>query len=239
MGARSVTIVSPHLDDAVLSCWHLLAGPGTVEVANVFTGSPQPGPPAWWDVFTGATDSVTRMQERLDEDRTALSIAGRRAHNLGFLDEQYEPENRSVEAIAERLAEVIPRDAVVVAPAAITVLGEDHRDVSDAALMLRASGHEVHVYADYPHALRQGWPSWVNGSADGATADILWADRLAELGVDRTSAEVAELDERERGRKLQAVSAYRTQIDGLAAAFGHVAGFPAFPHEVTWRLARP
>jgi hypothetical protein len=44
----SAVILSPHLDDAVLSCWHLLTGPGEVEVINVFAGVPADlGAPAW------------------------------------------------------------------------------------------------------------------------------------------------------------------------------------------------
>ncbi len=36
-------ILSPHFDDAVLSCWHLLAGAGAVLVVNVFAGEPPAG----------------------------------------------------------------------------------------------------------------------------------------------------------------------------------------------------
>ena len=80
MAARPAVILSPHLDDAVLSCWHLLSGPGDVSVINVFAGSPPPGSGAsWWDRLSGATDSAARMAERLAEDREAFAIAGRTA----------------------------------------------------------------------------------------------------------------------------------------------------------------
>ena len=36
-------VLSPHLDDAVLSCWHVLGREGDVRVVNVFTGSPEDG----------------------------------------------------------------------------------------------------------------------------------------------------------------------------------------------------
>src|SRR5205807_6153895 len=86
----AIAILSPHLDDAVLSCWHLLTRGGDVTVINVFTGAPADSVvPAWWDELTGATDSAQRIRERIAEDRAALSLARRTSTNLGFLDEQY------------------------------------------------------------------------------------------------------------------------------------------------------
>ena len=86
----AVAILSPHLDDAVLSCWHVLTQPGEVVVINVFAGAPEGRDTvAWWDRYTGATDSRDRVRERAKEDRTALSLAGRTAVNLDLLDEQY------------------------------------------------------------------------------------------------------------------------------------------------------
>ena len=37
----ATTILSPHIDDAVLSLWAVLAGPGEVTVMNVFDGAPE------------------------------------------------------------------------------------------------------------------------------------------------------------------------------------------------------
>src|SRR5437763_9088482 len=59
----SRAILSPHFDDAVLSCWHLLAGPTSLGVVNIFTASPPDGCDVpWWDRLTGATDAARRMQ---------------------------------------------------------------------------------------------------------------------------------------------------------------------------------
>src|SRR5215218_6390035 len=108
MAKQPAVILSPHLDDAVLSCWHLLSGPGDVEVINVFAGSPPPGSGAsWWDRITAATDSAARMQERRDEDSEAFAIAGRTATHLDFLDEQYEPADQPLERIVARLGELL------------------------------------------------------------------------------------------------------------------------------------
>ena len=52
-------VLSPHLDDAVLSCWHILGREDDVRVVNVFTGSPENGDGDYtWDRLTGSQDSV-------------------------------------------------------------------------------------------------------------------------------------------------------------------------------------
>src|SRR5437764_15405533 len=97
-------ILSPHLDDAVLSCWHLLTQVGEVAVINVFAGVPtELGGPAWWDEYTGASDSAERVRERIEEDRTALAVAGRTAVNLGFLDEQYRSEEQPLPSPTQKI----------------------------------------------------------------------------------------------------------------------------------------
>ena len=239
MAARPAVILSPHLDDAVLSCWHLLCGPGDVSVINVFAGFPPAGSsPSWWDQLTGATDSVARMAERRAEDRAAFAIAGRTATCLEFLDDQYAPAGQSVDEIASALRELIDPDAVVYAPAA---LGEhaDHECVRDAALKLAADGQEVLLYADYPHAVRDGWPAWVNGVQTDTGVDVSahWDRRLGDAGVTRPRPAVHHLDAAEHQRKLRAVSEYRTQIAALASTFGEIEGFPAFPLEIVWPVS--
>ena len=239
MSARPVVILSPHLDDAVLSCWHVLCGPGEVTVINVFAGSPPPGLGAsWWDRLTGATDSVTRMAERRAEDRAAFAVAGRTATSLTFLDGQYEPVGQTVDVITSALRELIDPEAIVYAPAA---LGDhaDHEQVRKAALQLAASGQRVRLYADHPHAVRAGWPEWVDGAKPTGGDDVTahWDRRLGDAGLTRPKAAVHHLDAAEQERKLRAVSAYRTQIAGLASTFGEVEGFPAVPHEIVWTVA--
>ena len=239
MAARTAVILSPHLDDAVLSCWHLLAGPGAVSVITVFAGVPDPGTAAgWWDVKSGTTDSVARMAERRAEDREALAMAGRQSTNLEFLDEQYAPEGGPSSAeIVARLRELIDPEALVYAPAALGEHG-DHERVRSAALELAASGQPTALYADHPHAVRLGWPTGVNGFRHRSGPDVaaLWDQRLREAGITPSRPETHHLNAAERGRKLAAVSAYRTQISALEADFGSIEGFPAFPYEFVWSL---
>jgi LmbE family N-acetylglucosaminyl deacetylase len=239
MAAQSTVILSPHLDDAVLSCWHLLCGPGDVRVINVFAGSPPPGSGAsWWDRLSGATDSAARMEERRAEDLEAFAVAGRTAIHLDFLDDQYEPADQSVEDIAARLRELIDPDEIVYAPAALGA-HPDHQRVRSAALELAASGQPVRLYADHPHGVQLGWPAWVNGAKTKVGADVAahWDRRLAEVGLTRPRPHVQHLGAEDQKQKLRAVSAYRTQLAALKSTFGEIEGFPAFPHEIVWNLS--
>src|SRR4051795_10216439 len=138
-------VLSPHLDDAVLSCWHLLAG-GDATVVTVFAGVPQPGTCGWWDRLTGASDSAARARERLEEDSRALALAGARSVRLDLLDEQYRG-NGEAPAVAEAIAEHVRDADAVYAPLGI-LLHSDHALVRDSALALR---EDLRIYADHPH----------------------------------------------------------------------------------------
>src|SRR6266704_1538934 len=62
---RPAVILSPHLDDAALSCWSVLTDQTPVTVVNVFAGvPPEECPMAWWDRMTGAESSHERALVR-------------------------------------------------------------------------------------------------------------------------------------------------------------------------------
>jgi LmbE family N-acetylglucosaminyl deacetylase len=238
-------ILSPHLDDAVLSCWHLLARPGEVLVINVFTGAPAgAGTPAWWDRLTGANDSGQRVRERVEEDRQALARAGRTPINLGFLDEQYREADQPSPSVAERIrAELLP-GAHIYAPAA---LGghPDHALVRAAGLELRRAQFAMSLYADLPHATLHGWPAWVTGTGTPGSRDLataLWDRSLTETGFPAASMTrtVHELDAEAHARKLAAIRAYRTQLHGLSQLAGRsLEDRETLGYEVVWTLPSP
>ena len=237
----SLVVLSPHLDDAVLSCWHLLAGSDAVTVVNVFTGSPAPGTqPPRWDRETGAHDPVARMRERRAEDRRALDLVGRASVNLGLLDAQYGGVRSPIRPLLMPLQRWRDPSTVLYAPAA---LGRhpDHAVVRDAALDLARAGWRVVLYADLPHGIRHGWPAWVAGSPEPAGSDVSgeWNGVLEEAGlpVDQLSPRVWPLTESARRRKLRALEEYQTQRAALdALAFAPLADARALAFEVSWAL---
>jgi GlcNAc-PI de-N-acetylase len=238
----AAAILSPHLDDAVLSCWHVLAQPGEVIVVNVFAGVPaSTGALAWWDEVTGARDSRQRARERVEEDREALALAGRKPVNLAFLDEQYRDVEQPLAPVAAQIARLLVPGMHVYAPAAFGGHA-DHALVRAAGLELRSRGFVVSLYADLPHATLHGWPAWVTGAGTAASpglAAALWARTLAETTVSPATMprEVHTLDPHCHARKLEAVRAYVTQLEGLVEFVGRpLTDRETLGYEVVWNL---
>lgn len=231
-------VLSPHPDDAVLSCWRLLTTVADVQVINVFTAVPVASPVAWWDRLTGAEDAAARMRERLAEDELALARAGRRAVNLDLLDGQYREKSQPASEVAERVRRAAGRGARLFAPAGLGGIA-DHELVRDAALVLEQAGHEIAFYADLPHAIRFGWPASITGDppVDGLDVEGYWAATLARgiSGGDALVRDVHVLDDDAAAAKMAAVGTYRTQLPALLALNGRLADPSVFRYEATWR----
>jgi hypothetical protein len=231
------TLISPHFDDAVLSCWHLVGADADLRIINVFTGTPEtPGAHGWWDRLTGAADSQERMRERSAEDHDALATAGRSAVRLDFLDEQYRDEAQPLDPIVERLRAEIEPGCRLVAPAA---LGDhtDHALARDACAALIDEGHPLTLYADLPGATAYGWPHWVTGLEPDPllVVDAHWHDALAGTTFDQDALrpEVHELDGPDLERKLEAIRRYRTQA-GALRTYARLDDPGVLRYEVTW-----
>ena len=238
----TTVILSPHFDDAVLSCWHLLASAGEVLVVNVFAGEPPAGTLGWWDQLAGASDSAATVRTRIEEDRQALALAGRMAVNLPFLDSQYRQHDQVPAEIVEALRTMLPAGTQIYAPASLGDHHRDHTAVRAAALALHAEGANVALYADLPHAIMSGWPQWVlnGGSSSGAdTADERWTAQLETSGipVERMEAAAHRLGPEDHASKLEALLTYRSQIALLQEVFGSSLEDPQqLGLEVEWRL---
>ena len=211
-----VLVLSPHLDDAVLSCWSVLTGSREVVVVNVCSGIPEPGLLTPIDRMAGASESAARMRERLAEDAEALALAGREPIGLGFLDSQYRPapEELGAPEIVAALDGPVESACALLAPACLSA-NPDHRVVRELALGLASRGFPIELYAELPAAIRYGWPHWVTGDdADPhLVPDIDWTSSLPDpesTGVELVPRSVR-LDEAQADRKLRALRTYRTQ----------------------------
>jgi LmbE family N-acetylglucosaminyl deacetylase len=235
------TILSPHFDDAVLSCWQLLDAPGDVTVVNVFTAAPPAGTaPPWWDRSTGATDPVKRMRERREEDAAALALARRSSVKLGMLDDQYRRAKLSVRDVVRRITEEVEPQTILHAPGAFD-RHPDHDLVRDAALELARSGWAVALYADLPHANARGWPAWLSGDQSPLAREIAaeWDGVLSDAGlvVANLVRRVHSLDAPTRTRKLQSLADYKTQRAALDRhAFVPLDDPRALAWEVSWEV---
>jgi LmbE family N-acetylglucosaminyl deacetylase len=231
-----VAIVSPHFDDAVLSCWTVLTSPADVVVVNVFAGEPPTGTaPGWWDHHLGTPAEAVRT--RAEEDRRALARAGRAARSLDFLDAQYRGGRELDGSLTDAIERALPDDATVYAPASLGV-HPDHDAVRAAALDLWRKGRDVVLYADLPHASLRGWPAWVAEDGGEAAAEA-WTRTFADAGLDPDLLVPAVTAVRGDAltRKLDAVREYRSQLPGFEAMFHAPLDCPDhLGYEVEWAL---
>lgn len=215
-------MLSPHLDDAVVSCWSVLTSPDPVQTVNVFAKPPRPGFVTTYDRVCGAHDSASHVHERVAEDEAALATTGRTAVNLPFLDRQYRrPWNApSLEALDAQLAQAVPRVRELYAPAGLGFAPHpDHALARGLALVAARSQIPVWLYADLPYAAVLGWPHWVSQAAAEPRLDVdaYWDPLVRDVPAVGSirSGRVVRLTQGQAERKLAAMRAYRTQFAAL------------------------
>jgi LmbE family N-acetylglucosaminyl deacetylase len=233
-------ILSPHLDDAVLSCWSVLTNPDA-QVINVFAGLPsERALLSWWDRVSGASSPRQRALERAQEDQEALAVLGLEPLNLGFVDDDHRDGAQDVEPLVAAIAPLLEPDATVYAPAGIGA-HQDHRAVRAAGLELHRRGFAVTLYAELPYCNTFGWPHWVTGEEPSPFLDVAydWESCLEGegLSIGPERALVRRLDDAEREAKLSALRCYRTQFSGLErGAVRFLSSGDTLAFEVFWPL---
>lgn len=233
----NVAILSPHLDDAVFSCWHVLDSEREVAVLNVFAGMPPPGTPLpRWDRITGAHDPVARVRERLAEDRAALALAGRKPTNLQHVEAQYRDEKPTLDEVLPSIREHVAGSEEVLAPAGIGAHSA-HLLIRDAAFDIARDGLAVSFYADIPYATEFGWPAWVSGREPTpfVEVDAAWSEAVGPILEGGWQPHVVTLDEDAQRRKVEAMKTYRTQFAALEAGGQRRLTHPELVrYEVVW-----
>lgn len=134
-----LTVISPHLDDAVFSCGSLIAAASDAIVVTVLAGMP-PADTALpeWDRAAGFDCATQAVASRRREDAHSLNLLGARPEWLGFLDGQYDA-RLSPETLMAGLAAsaALQRGGTVMAP--MGLFHSDHILVGRACMMLRAT----------------------------------------------------------------------------------------------------
>jgi hypothetical protein len=252
-GSAPVVVLSPHFDDAVLSCWSVLSGAEEVDVVNVFTRAPRAGTGAHpGELLTGGADPAARARERADEDRAALALAGARSHDLGLLEHPHavggrrlplaghRAERRRRAELAEACAPHLEDEAHLYVPAALG-WHPDHLLVRELGCRLAREGRRVSFYADQPYCYAYGWPDWVTGEAPDTYLDIdgAWRRELDGAGVsfEELRPEVVRLGEA-HADKLRALRLYRSQFSVLEGGANRRVSNPELSGwEVFWHAA--
>jgi LmbE family N-acetylglucosaminyl deacetylase len=247
---NTVAVVSPHLDDAVLSVWLVLTSSRPTRVISCFAGVPPPSVQGFWDERTGLA-SATAVTARRAEDVAALALAESEAVHLDLLDEQYRgdrdaPRDELVELLREHL--VGAREVWLPAGLGGHV---DHIAARDAGLLATAAGQRIRLYADLPYAGQPAWPVNVTGAPRDLAVHYLlsvlgrlaraqeWRSTLEGSGVrmDLAQRHVVKLTRSQFRDKVAAVRRYRSQMAALRCGPRHLLRERRlFAYEVYWAM---
>jgi LmbE family N-acetylglucosaminyl deacetylase len=211
-----LVVVSPHLDDAVLSCSGLIASvPGTT-VMTVFAGFP-PGYPevlhdgiTAWDKASGFRLGDDVVAIRRDEDTAALRQLGGVPLWLDFVDSQYTTEPATPRMIASGIASALADLSVQTIAFPLGLSHTDHERTHEACAQL----------LEESPGLATNWVAFIDVPyrARYRTQALERLKHLGELGYD---AEPFSLDAGDR--KSAALAEYPSQLQALAADMGDAA----------------
>jgi hypothetical protein len=238
-------VVSPHFDDAALSCAALLDRGEAVDVLTVCGGRPNPPRTGAWDRWTGFPDSDASTAARRNEEVAAFEGSPHRLATLDLCEAQYLEQPRPEadgQAVTEALTEWAGADGGTVAiPAGagrrklasakverlLQGLGRppqhpDHLFVRDRALDAFAGreGIDVLLYEELPHL----WGRKADREVAKLARSLGLAIRLLELPVDRRA-------------KAERIAPYESQVPYIYPNRGRLDDERTLPPtERYWRL---
>ena len=222
--------LSPHFDDAALSCGgaiarHSRVGDASV-VVTIFGGKPDYArlSPFARSIHARPNAGADPIDARLAEEHEALAILGAQSQTYAYLDCIYRQDalrNRwlydSEEAIFgpvdpadDGLVDELARDLMAFAPIPGTcriyaplAIGNhvDHQVAHRSARRLHDAGYTVCFYEDYPYVVRD--PAGLEKTL------TRWSERS------QWHSEIIALDDTDLKRKAAAIGAYRSQLGVL------------------------
>jgi LmbE family N-acetylglucosaminyl deacetylase len=243
-----VAVVSPHLDDAVLSAWSVLRN---ALVISCFAGHPSADVNGSWDARSAFSSGRSAVDTRRAEDLAALRLSHSEPVHLDLLDEQYRRgEPAPIGELTDVLRELLADVSEVWIPAGLG-RHQDHVATRQAAIAATKATQRRFLYADLPYAGQPAWPADLTGAlrdrfvhaACGALGlaqpEQEWRSVLAEV-VDPLPGEpkVLRLTPHQSRQKWEAVSRYRSQLPPLKCGRRHpLRRRRIFAYEVHWPLA--
>ncbi len=205
--AAKILVVSPHLDDAVLSLGATLAHHrrtgGEVTVLTVFAGDPSSTRPAGaWERRAGFVTAGASSAVRRREDIAACQVLDVTPVHLDEWGEQH-PGGRNEEGIADALHELARRHDEVLLPG-YPLWHSDHEFVTRLAMDRLQESIGLRLYAEEPYAAwtRRGTPR------SPQTARLHASSTWDALPVAR----------RDHVSKIRAAGQYGTQLELLATS---------------------
>jgi LmbE family N-acetylglucosaminyl deacetylase len=204
--SRSGTLVvlSPHLDDAVLSIgafMHREVRRGIdVRVVTVFANDPSGnGPAGAWDAMCGFVSAAAAACARRQEDERACAIVGADPHWLAYGDESY-GRPATDEEVWRDVREAVAGSALVLIPG-FPLRQADHAWLTQLVVQRRTElSPALGFYAEQPYARA----AWARGRR--ATPPLpLEFQRVSTAAKDRCA-------------KLWAAAQYRSQLRAIGSS---------------------
>ncbi|MGO9874224.1 MAG: PIG-L deacetylase family protein [Acidimicrobiia bacterium] len=244
-----VTIVSPHLDDAVLGCANFMAAHPGVVVVTVFAGNPPQyptDPMRKWDVQSGFSPGDDVMEVRRHEDRAALERLDAASVHLEFVEHTYNPDDRPVppdvlvDALAPALAALDP--TLVIAPFGLA--NPDHVVTHQACMLARErldrdSSFWLHEESK-PTKDQSPVSWWLYQDMGYSNIPGMLAWRVSSMfrrGIWPTP--VCPVTDVTEVRKQEAIAQYPTQLRALEDDWAISPKLAAPAPEQFWRIAPP
>jgi LmbE family N-acetylglucosaminyl deacetylase len=219
-----IVLVSPHLDDGVLSLGAAMASwaraGSQLELLTVFAGDPGSDAPAGgWDGRAGFATEGEAVRARRAEDARACALLGAVPTWLPFGYQDYERHAGDDDLRDTVVAAVGDADAVLFPGSPLS--HPDHeslvRTIAEASLRARRLG----FYVEQPYGLRAGaspvTPPWL----------------VVALGTPLEFAGVR-VSVRDRVAKWRAIGAYGSQLPLLALGWSGRLGLAARSEQVSW-----
>jgi LmbE family N-acetylglucosaminyl deacetylase len=229
-----IVIVSPHLDDAALSCAYLMTAHPATPVVTVFAGRPAeyPTPMERWDAICGFVEGDEVHVARRAEDQSALSVFEAQPVWLDFVEHSYLAREEWVRPAD--IVDALEAELQRLEPTAVFIpfgLGNpDHDCTHEACLLVRERATK------WP---RQ--PSWFCYEDTGykhIPGLLAWrVTKLMRAGLWPTPAAVPIAVDHDR--KLEAYHRYPSQVRALEQEWNLSPKLAAPAPEQYWRLAPP
>jgi LmbE family N-acetylglucosaminyl deacetylase len=200
-------VLSPHLDDAIMSLggtMYLLGRLGVaMRVVTLFAGDPaRVTPPSHWDLHRGTKTAGDAFRERRDEDRAASEALGVEPVWLPFIDDSYLA-RRDPDEIWAAVEPHLAGAAAVLTPGS-PLAHADHRYTTALAVDRLDSTVPMLFYAEQPYCSRPRYfAGYVRGHTPSTLGNILGQD---------VEWDAVKLDKASRDAKRGATGCYAGEI---------------------------
>jgi LmbE family N-acetylglucosaminyl deacetylase len=200
-----VIVVSPHLDDAIMSLGSTIVGAvnagAKVEILTVFADvASSHAPASQWDRQCGFLTEGQAANARREEDRRACAILGAEPSWLNFGSECYERRGTDNDIWAAVTSYIRGADTVLIP--GFPLAHADHAYLAKILLTKGLNGQRIALYLEQPYSFAQ--KKTPSGSAVAPALEPIITRSLAWTHM-RTPRKY-------RRTKAQAVRSYRSQL---------------------------